>query len=168
MAESERTRKVRSLRTSYPPQERQRKPTATRDLVLTLSVPEGDVVKVEMLDKSGQRRELSEEEFADLAGEDEEEISPEEAYAAGITDAGEEDDFELNEEGAADEEALERFILRDMIARQLIRRGVRRFILRRLHKREMSRSRGRPGARTAHQAGYKSRKNGHESTRDEG
>ena len=46
------------------------RPSATRELVLTLSVPEGDVVKVEALGKAGQRDELSEEEFAALAGED--------------------------------------------------------------------------------------------------
>lgn len=168
MAESKRTKKIRSLRINYPPQRRHHKQTGTRELVLTLSIPDGEVVKAEMLDKSGQRRELSEEEFADLAGEDEEEISPEEAYAAGIADASEEDELELDDEGGMDEEALERFILREMVARQLLRRGVRRLILRRLRKRKMSRRQERPVGKTTHEAGFKSRKNGHEGTREEG
>lgn len=168
MAESKRTKKFRGPRIAYPPPKRQRKGTGTKELVLTLSIPDGEVVKAEMLEKSGQRRELSEEEFADLAGEDEDEISPEEAYAAGIADAGDEDELELDDEGGMDEEALERFILREMIARQLLRRGVRRFILRRLRERGMRRSQEGPGQKTAHEAGFKSRKNGHEGTREQG
>jgi hypothetical protein len=119
----------------------------TRELVLTLSIPEGEVVKVETLDKSGQRHELSEEEFAALAGEDDaEDISPEEAYAAGITDSSG-GGFELEEDD--DEEEIERSVLRDMVTRQLLRRGVRRFILRRLRGRDLMRQRARAGNKAA-------------------
>jgi hypothetical protein len=161
MVES-RKRKIRSLRTVHRPQKKQGKPTATKELVLTLSIPDGEVVKVETLEKSGQRQELSEEAFAELAGEDEgEEISPEEAYAIGITDASE-DELEFDETG--DEEEIERFILREMVARQLLRRGVRRFILRRLHRRGLIRQQTRSGGKAAHEATHHaSHKNGHES-----
>jgi hypothetical protein len=165
MVEPKRGTKLHSLRTTHRPERRQGKQTGTKELVLTLSVPDGEVVKVEMLDKSGQRQELSEEEFAELVGEDEEEISPEEAYAAGIADASEEEEFQLDEEGGRDEEAFERFILREMIARQILRRGVRRFILRRLRKRETIRSKAHRGGKAAHQAG---RNNGQEGTREGG
>ena len=164
MVQPRRRKKVRTLRTTHPAQRRPSKQTDTKELVLTLSVPDGEVIKVEMLDKSGQRKELSEEEFADLISEDEEEISPEEAYAVALADVSDEDEFELDEEGGADEEALERFILREMIARQLLRRGVRRFILRRLRKREMIRTR----RRMTHDPGSRSPKNGHEGTSDQG
>lgn len=167
MAESKRTKKVRSLHAARPPQKRQGKQTGTTELVLTLSVPDGEVVKVEMLDKSGQRSKLSEEALADLAGEDEEVISPEEAYAAGIADASKEDEFELDEQGGLDEEALERFILREMIARQLLRRGVRRFLLHRLRKRESIRTQRRTAAKFSHEAGYTPHRNGHEGTGEE-
>jgi hypothetical protein len=143
------------------------KATDTRELVLTLSIPDGEVVKVETLEKSGKRHELSEEEFAALAGEDEaEDISPEEAYAAGITDATK-DEFELDEEGD-DEEAIERSVLREMVTRQLLRRGVRRFILRRLRRRESIRQRARPGGKGTHetvQKGLHKIGNGHEGVK---
>jgi len=141
------------------------KATSTKELVLTLSIPEGEVVKVETLEKSGQRHELSEEEFAALAGEDDaEDVSPEEAYAAGITDATE-DGFEFDEEGD-EEEAIERSVLREMVTRQLLRRGVRRFILRRLRRRESIRQRARPGGKAAHESGQKGlHKNGQEGVK---
>jgi len=169
MADSKR-KKYRSLRTTHRPDKKQGKRTGTKELVLTLSVPDGEVIKVETLEKSGQRKELAEEEFAALAGEDEgEDISPEEAYAAGIADAGE-DEFEFDEEG--DEEEIERFVLREMVARQLLRRGVRRFILGRLRKRQLMRRKGtgsseRPVLAAAHRILHRNG-NGHEGGKEGG
>jgi hypothetical protein len=168
MADSKR-KKYRSLRTTHRPEKKQGKRTGTKELVLTLSVPDGEVIKVETLEKSGQRKELSEEQFAAFAGEDEgEDISPEEAYAAGIADAGE-DEFEFDEDGG-DEEEIERFVLREMVARQLLRRGVRRFILRRLRRRELMRQQTRHGSKgAAHEAAQKaSHNNGHEGGKEGG
>lgn len=167
MVQSKRTKLVRSPRTTHRSRGKRANQTGTKELVLTLSIPDGEVVKVEMLDKSGQRRQLPEEELADLAGEDEEEISPEEAYAAGIADASEEDEFDLDEQGSADEDALERFVLREMIVRQLLRRGVRRFILRRLGKRQLIRSQGRPEGGAVHEGGSKAHTNGYQGPGDE-
>ena len=141
-------KKYRNLQVTHRPEKKQ---IGTRELVLTLGVPDAEVIKVEMLEKSGQRRELSEEEFAELAGEnDGEDISPEEAYAAGITDVSD-DEFELDPEGGGEDEEIERFVLRRLVARQLLRRGVRRLILRRLRRREAIR-RARPGVKAVREA----------------
>jgi hypothetical protein len=141
-------KKYRNLQVTHRPEKKQ---IGTRELVLTLTVPGDEVIKVELLDQSGQRRELSEEEFAELVGEnDGEDISPEEAYVAGITDVTE-DEFELDEEGGGEDEEIERFVLRKLVARQLLRRGVRRLILRRLRRRESIR-RARPGVKAAREA----------------
>jgi hypothetical protein len=168
-ARSLKSPKTRSLRTTHRPEKKQDKQTGTTELVLTLSVPDGEVVKVETLDKSGQRHELSEEEFAELAGEDEEEISPEEAYAVGIADAAEDELGLDEEEGGDEEEEIERFILREMVARQLLRRGVRRFILHRLRKRASTRQQARPGGKAVHEGARNvSPKNGHEGGKEGG
>ena len=152
-------KKYRNLQVTHRPEKKQI--GTTRELVLTLSVPDDEVIKVELLDQSGQRRELSEEEFAELVGEnDGEDISPEEAYAAGITDVTE-DEFELDEEGGGEDEEIERFVLRKLVARQLLRRGVRRLILRRLRRRESIR-RARPGVKAVREAvGKGPQKKGH-------
>jgi hypothetical protein len=124
----------------------EKKQIATKQLVLTLGVPDGDVIKVEKLEKSGQRREVSEEEFAALAGEEATELGEalEEAYSAGITDAINNELSEAEEDEEEEEEILRRFILRRAAGRQLLRRGVRRFILRRLIRREAMQRRARP------------------------
>lgn len=158
-----RAKKNRHVSVGSLSRKKQSTATGTKELVLTLSSPDGEVVKIEMLNKSGQRTQLSEEELAELAGEDED-VSPEEAYAAGITDASKEGEFEFDDEGSADEEALERFILREMVARQLLRRGARGFILHRLRKREAIRRRSRAGSESAQQVGYRDHNNGHGST----
>ena len=137
-----------------------REPEHTQELVLTLSIPDGEVVNIEMLDKSGQRKELSEEELADLAGDDD--IAPEEVYAAAIAGPNEEDEFDLN-----DDEAIERLILREMIAHQLFRRGMRRFIVQSGRKREGVRQ--QPSTRkVAQKAGSKAHNNGHERSKTGG
>ena len=135
-----------------------RAPGRAQELVLTLSVPDGEVIKVETLDKSGKRKQLTEEEFAELAGDDD--VSPEEIFAAAIPDASGEDEFELDEEGASEEEALERFILREMIADQLLRRGIRRLILNRLSRREKIRRQKPSTRKAAQQAEDKTHMNG--------
>lgn len=125
--------------------------TEQLQFVVTLSAPKGEVVKVEKIERPGQRRELSEEEFAQLAGEDEVEdlaAALEEAYAAGINDALGEDDEEEDEDDE-EEIALRRFILGRAAGRQLLRRGVRRLILRRALRRELFRRRPRSERKTA-------------------
>jgi hypothetical protein len=106
----------------------------TEQLVLTLSVATGEVVNLERIDPSGQRHELTEDEYADLAADDvadELEATLEDAYETGIVDA-------LGD--GAEELALRRIVacrllvrgsLRDELGRQLLRRAIRRQILKR-------------------------------------
>jgi hypothetical protein len=98
---------------------------AANQIVVTLSMPKGEVVKVEKFPKSGQSREVTEEEFAALAGADEfEDLSEvlEETYAAGVTDAI---DDELADDDFDDDGEVDRFILREaagLILRRVLRR----------------------------------------------
>ena len=90
-----------------------------RELVVTVRVPGGEVVKVAELKSSGQQRELTEQEFAELAANGEEEsliAALEEAYAAGAEDVGAENAAGLR-------------ILWDAAARQRLRTTVRRLVL---------------------------------------
>jgi hypothetical protein len=134
-----------------PPRPSAPEETEQLQFVVTLSAPNGEVIKVEKIERPGHRRELSEEEFAELAGEDEvEELGAalEEAYAAGINDAMGEDDEDEDEDEEEEEIALRRFILGRAAGRQLLRRGVRRLILRRALQRELARRRPRAATKT--------------------
>jgi len=114
----------------------------TEQLVFTLGAGGGEILKVEKIDKSGQRRELNEEEAAALTGGEEVddlEAGLEEAYGAGILDALGEDD----EEGEDEEEtALRRLVLARLLGRRMVRRGLRRLILRRALRRQILERRG--------------------------
>jgi hypothetical protein len=103
-------------------------------IVLTLAGSNGDVVKVERLEKSGERHEISDHELVVLVGdEDSEDIGTvlEEAYSAGLTDAL---DHEMDEE-REEQEIFRR--LKQAAGRQLLRRSVHGFILRRIFRREL-------------------------------
>jgi hypothetical protein len=123
----------RSLNVTPSPEKKQ---LETKEVVLTLAALNGDVIKIETLEKSGQRRALSDEEFADLAGEDAVDLGTalEQAYATGIADALQDElgEDEEDEDGA---EILRRFIFKIAAGRQLLRRGAHKLILRRaLHR----------------------------------
>jgi hypothetical protein len=113
----------------------------TEQLVVTVRPSKGEVLMVERMEKSGQRREISAEEFAALAGEDEAEdigAALEEAYAAGIVDAlGGEDVEDEDEEDEEAENAVRELILGRAAGRLLLRRSVRRIILRRALRRRL-------------------------------
>lgn len=116
----------RSLNVTPSPEKKQ---IETKEVVLTLTVSDGEVIKIETLEKSGQRRELTDEEFLDLAGEDADDLSSalEHAYATGIADA-----FQ-DELGADDEDVdaiLRRFIFKIAAGRKLLRRGAHKLLLR--------------------------------------
>src|ERR1700704_610611 len=68
------------------------------EIVLTLSPATHDVVKVERLGKDGQRKELSEQECAELAGGDEVDelvVAVQDAYEAGVVKGlDQEDDYD--------------------------------------------------------------------------
>jgi len=127
---------------------------ATDQIVLTLSMPNGELVKVEKFPKSGKSHEVTEEEFAALAGTDEfEDLGEvlEETYAAGITDAAFDD--ELADDGDFDDdEEIDRFILREAAGREFARRGLHRLILRRVLRRELVKKRAHGARKTTHEA----------------
>jgi len=130
----------------------EKKHLETKQLVLTLGVPAGDVIKIELLGKSGQRQEISDDEFAALAGDDaaeDLEAALEEAYTAGITDAIHDELHQEEEDEEDEEEIFRRFILRRAAGRKLLRRGIRQFILRRVIRRELMHRRAQPERKTA-------------------
>ena len=123
----------RSLNVTPSPEKKQ---IEAKEVVLTLAASSGDVIKIETLEKSGQRRALSDDEFADLAGEDAVDLGTalEHAYATGIADALQ-DELGEDEEDEDAEEILRRFIFKIAAGRQLLRRGAHKLILRRaLHR----------------------------------
>jgi hypothetical protein len=66
----------------------------------------------------------------------------EQAYVAGFSDANS-DVFETGESGEeSDDDDLEQVVVRGVVSRRLIRRGVRKLILGRLVKRELLRKQG--------------------------
>jgi hypothetical protein len=109
----------------------------TEQLLLTLSVATGEIVRVEKLDPAGKRHELSEGEYAQLAvddGADELDAALEEAYEAGVEDALGED----GEDEPGDEElALRRLAVGRLLVRGMLRRGLRRRLVRRAIRREV-------------------------------
>jgi hypothetical protein len=115
----------RSLNVTPSPEKKQ---IETKEIVLTLAGPNGDVIKIETLERSGQRRELTDEEFADLAGEDAHDLTAalEHAYATGIADAFQD---ELSEDEEDVETILRRFIFKIAAGRQLLRRGAHKLVL---------------------------------------
>ena len=123
----------RSLNVTPSPEKKQ---IETKEVVLTLATSNGEVIKIETLEKSGQRRALSDEEFANLAGEDAVDLGTalEHAYATGIADALQ-DELGEDEEDEDAEEILRRFIFKIAAGRQLLRRGAHKLTLRRaLHR----------------------------------
>jgi hypothetical protein len=108
---------------------------AIKQVLLTLSVATGEIVKIEKLDQAGKRHELSDGEYAELAVDDEtEELDAvlEEAYETGVGDALGADDDGVGEE----ELALRRLAVGRLLVRGMLRRGLRRRLVRRAIRRE--------------------------------
>ena len=117
----------------------------SRQLVITLTVPDSEITMIEVVDKSGKRHKLQDEDFATLVGDrDVEGLLPviEEAYVAGFSDANG-DIFESDDsEEDTDDDDLEQVVVRGAASRMRIRRGVRKLILGRLVRRELLRKQG--------------------------
>jgi hypothetical protein len=132
-----------------------KKPTDQRQLIVTLNARDGDVIKVEELEKSGKRHEIMDEEFAALAGDEEAAgffPALEHAYAAGFADADGEG-FEFGEEDE-DEGDIEQFLLHGVGAHPFLRHEVRKLILGRLVRRQLKRpARKRRGGK-GHEMGH--------------
>lgn len=108
-----------------------------RQLIITLSFPEGEIVRIEFFDQSGRRYQLLDREFAALVGDyDVEGLLPvlEQAYVAGFYDAN--GDFEPDDNESEFDDDPEPVVGRKAASRRLIRREVRKLILGRLLRRE--------------------------------
>jgi hypothetical protein len=132
-------KKATSARTGARAKAAKATKAAGTQIVVTLSLPKGEVVRVEKFAKSGKRHEVSQKEFAALAGRDEIDdlgAALEEIYAAGINDAMDDafDDF-----GATDE--IDRFILQEAAGREFARRGVSKLIVRKALRRGLVKKR---------------------------
>jgi len=117
----------------------------TEQLVLTVSPATREIIKIEKVDKAGKRDEISDEQCAELAGDDEvEEIEAglEEAFEAGVAvTLGEDDDDVDGEERAIQRLLIGRLVGRRPGLRALRRRFLHRLLLRRLLRRRLLRQR---------------------------
>jgi hypothetical protein len=126
-----------------------KKPADQRQLIVTLNARDGEVVKVEELEKSGRRHEIMDEEFAALAGDKEAAgffPALEHAYAAGFADA-DGDEFEFDDDDESEDD-IEQILLHGVGAHPFLRHEVRKLILGRLVRRQLKRpARKRRGAK---------------------
>ncbi len=150
MARARKKKTYRSLNVANRPEKKQ---IETKEIVLTLAALNGDVIKIEALEKSGQRRELDDDEFSTLAGKEAVDFAAavEHAYATGIADGLQDDEHDEDEDEA---EILRRFILKVAAGRQMLRRGAHKLIVRRAMHRQR-------GVRHAHQGGGAGRREIH-------
>jgi hypothetical protein len=98
-------------------------------LAVTLSGSTGEISKIEAIEPSGRRRELTPEEYLALADADDAddiEAIAEDAYRTAVTDA-------LGEGDETDEDsALRRLLIGRFFVRRKLKRGARRLLLLRL------------------------------------
>ena len=111
------------------------------EIVLTLNPATHDVVKVERLGKNGQRKELTEQECAELAGNDEIDdvvVAVQEAYEAGVmTGLDQQHDYDESDEDLV----IWQLLLDSPSQVGPLRRGLRRAMLHRLLLRRLLRRR---------------------------
>ena len=102
----------------------------TRKLLLT--VGNGDVFKIEKIGKSGQHREISEAEFAELGGDGTAELAAalKQAYTLGFADAlkDELESGEATKEEYDEKATMRRFFLRRAAGLRLLRERTRKVI----------------------------------------
>jgi hypothetical protein len=114
-------------------------------LLVTLGDRDGEIARVETVDKAGKKHELLDEDFAALVGDhDIMDLLPvlEQAYMVGFSDAsGDVFESDSREKETGDDD-LEDVVIRGVASQKLIRRGVRNLILARLVKRELQRKQG--------------------------
>ena len=132
----------------------EKKQAETKEVVLTLAAMNGDIIKIEALEKSGERRELNDDEFSALAGKDAVDLAKavEDAYATGIADALQDDYLGEDDEDEDETEILRRFILKIAAGRQLLRRGAHKSIVRHAMHRQRGVRRAHRGASSSDQA----------------
>jgi len=114
-----------------------------QQVLVTINTAMGGIVRVERVDKAGKRQEVTDEEWAKLAGEDEVEdmeTALEEAFEAGIAvvlgDSQEEDEAYEDDE----ERALRRVLIGGLLRRSIRRRILQRILVSRLLHRGSSKA----------------------------
>jgi hypothetical protein len=134
-----------------PTSRSKKKSVEQRQLILTLNARDGEIVKIEEVEKSGGRHEIIDEEFAALAGDEEVEgLFPalEHAYAAGFADAEGEG---IDLDGDDDDDGFEQILLQGVGGHPSLRHEVRKLILARLIRRQLKRSARKKRAGKAHE-----------------
>lgn len=150
MAEPKAKKSSKESSREQPKEHREKRAAEPFELVVTFAEPGGEVEKVEKLGTSGERHALTEKELAGLAGEDEFaslKSALEEAYEAGVND-GIDDAIDIGISGEDDE--LGRGSLREAVAGERLRRGMRRLMIRRALLRGAARNRVRSERSRAH------------------
>jgi hypothetical protein len=116
----------------------------TEQLIVTLRVGSGEVLKVEKIDVAGKRTDLPKEETARLVGKeslDEIEAALDDAFEAGISSMldPEDDDEESHEKETAEDMEIRKLLLGLVIGRAIRRRVRRRIVQRLILSRALSR-----------------------------
>lgn len=114
-----------------------------RQLIITLSFPENEIVKVESFDEIGTRFDVSDREFAALAGDHD--VGNllsilEQVYVAEFFDAN--GDLEIDDIEIEVNDELEPVVVRRVTSHRLIRNELRKVILSRLLRRASLAARG--------------------------
>lgn len=105
----------------------------TKQLIFTLNAATGAIIKIEIVDASGKRKDIPREETVALAGKDnlhEIEAALDEAFEAGISSV-----FEPTDDDEPSDETEEEKELRRVLLMRLIGRNVRRRLQHRLVQR---------------------------------
>jgi hypothetical protein len=116
--------------------------TGIEQIIFTMRAPAGEVIKLEKIDVGGNRRELSKEEIANLAGENEAseiEDALDEAFEAGISSLLDPIEEEEESPETGNEVALRRELLTLIVGAGVRRRLQRRIVGRLLLSRAASR-----------------------------
>jgi hypothetical protein len=108
-------------------------PSEQEQVVVTINLPMGKIVKVEKLDKAGKRQELAEEDCAKLVGDDEVadiEVALEEAFEAGIAAVlGDKYEDDEADEGDDEERAVRQLLIHGLLGRPSVQRRILQRIL---------------------------------------
>jgi hypothetical protein len=114
-------------------------PEETEQLVVTINRALGTIVKIEKIDKAGQHQELSEQDCAKFAGEDEleeMEAALEAAFEAGV-DGVLGNEHEAEEYENDEEKAIRRFLISELLIHPSVRRRImHQLLLSRILRRE--------------------------------
>ena len=105
----------------------------TKQLIFTLNAASGAIIKIELVDTAGKRKDIAREETVALAGKDnlhEIEAALDEAFEAGISSVFEPTDDDEPSDETEEEKELRRVLLMHLIGRNVRRRLQHRLVQR--------------------------------------